>query len=89
VFGPRIISVGDSQTPSWYEMPRQMLDLTVSKDINEKVSFRFGISDILNSKIRIMEDGNFDEKLNNKTSDKEILTTNNGQYFTLGVNIKL
>lgn len=89
VFGPRLYTVGDFQNPSWYEMPRHMLDLTVSKDISKKTSLKIGISDLLNSKIRIKEDANFDEKLNTKDVDKDIMNTNTGQYFMIGLNVKL
>lgn len=88
VFGPRLISVGDLQRPSWYEMPRHTIDLTLTKEMTEHLSLKFGISDLLNSQIRWKEDANFDEKLNTKNVDKDILFTNSGQYFTAGINFK-
>ncbi len=88
VFGPRIFAVGDQQIRTMYEMQRHLLDLTVTKNITDKLSIRAGIADILNSNTRVMEDGNGDGKLNNTAVDKSIYTFQTGQYFNLGFNYK-
>ncbi len=88
VFGPRIFAVGDQQIRTMYEMERHLLDLTVTKNVSEKLSIRVGISDILNSNTRVMEDGDGDGKLTNSAVDKSIYTYRSGQYFNLGFNYK-
>ena len=84
VYGPRIFSVGDSQTRTIYEMPRASLDLTYSYDISKKAEFRLGISNLLNSAIRLQEDGNNNRKLNEDNIDKNISTYKIGQNVNLG-----
>ncbi|MCU0428496.1 MAG: TonB-dependent receptor [Cytophagaceae bacterium] len=88
VFGPRIAVVGDKQSRTWYEMPRHLLDLTFSKGISERSTLRFGISDLLNSTYRIMEDADYDNKIKTENVDKVIQQFNTGQNFTFGWNYK-
>ena len=88
VFGPRIFAVGDQQIRTMYEMQRHLVDLTITKNVTDKLSIRAGISDILNSKTQVMEDGDGDGKLNKAGVDKSIYTFNSGQYFNLGFNYK-
>ncbi len=88
VFGPRIFAVGDKQIRTMYEMQRHLLDLTVTKNVSEKLSIRFGVSDLLNAATRVIEDGDFDGKLNNPTVDKNIYSFKTGQYFNLGFNYR-
>lgn len=89
VFGKRIAFVGDINTPTWWEMPRQILDLTVSKRLSKHADLKFGISDVLNSKIVIREDANLDNEVVDDKTNRVIRSTRNGQYVTLGVTIKL
>jgi outer membrane receptor for ferrienterochelin and colicin len=89
VFGKRIAFVGDPATPTWWEMPRQILDLTVSKRLSRHADLKFGISDILNSKVFIREDANLDNDVTDDKTNRIIRSTQNGQYITLGVAVKL
>jgi hypothetical protein len=84
VYGRRIFSVGDKEFPTIWEMPRHLVDLTISKRVLRTGEIRFGVSDLLNSKISYREDGNLDGKISSKETDKPILDTRNGQYVTLG-----
>jgi len=65
-------------------MPRASLDLTYSYDISKKAEFRLGISNLLNSAIRLQEDGNNNRKLNEDNIDKNISTYKIGQNVNLG-----
>jgi len=87
VFGKRIFSVGDQEFPTIWEMPRHLLDLTISKSISERAELKFGVSDLLNSKIKFKEDGNLNADLT-EAVDKPILETRNGQYFNFGISFK-
>jgi outer membrane receptor protein involved in Fe transport len=83
VFGKRILVVGDKDTnPNQYEMPRNLIDLTISKRITEKFEVKFGIQDILNQKYRVIQDSNYDKKIT--SVDETIQTYRFGQYTTLG-----
>jgi hypothetical protein len=84
VYGPRIFSVGDSQIRTIYEMPRASLDVTYSYELNSKAELRIGISNLLNSSIRLQEDGNNNKKLNEKNIDKNISQYRIGQNINVG-----
>lgn len=51
VIGKRIAFVGDNNYPHIYEMPRNLLDLTVQKLIGEHWKIGGGIRDILQSEV--------------------------------------
>jgi outer membrane receptor protein involved in Fe transport len=89
IFGKRIAYVGLLGAPTWWEMPRHNLDLTVSKRLSKRTDLRLGISDLLNARWYIREDANLDNDLSNTTTNKIVRSTRNGQYITLGVAIKL
>jgi TonB-dependent receptor len=89
VFGKRIAFVGNPGTPTWWEMPRQLLDLTISKRISTAVDLKLGVSDLLNAKSFIREDANLDNKVGDDETNRIIRSTTNGQYITLGVSVKL
>lgn len=89
IFGKRIAFVGVPGKPTWWEMPRNLLDLTISKRIGEHVDIRFGVSDLLNAKMVIREDANLDNDLKDNDTNKVVRSTRNGQYVTFGVAIKL
>lgn len=89
VFGKRIAFVGVPGKPTWWEMPRNLLDLTISKRVGKFVDIRFGVSDSLNAKLVIREDANLDNDLKDNDTNKVVRSTRNGQYVTLGVAVKL
>lgn len=88
VIGKRIFAVGDKLgNATQYEMPRNMLDVTVSKQVSEKIEIKFGVQDILNQKYRIVQDSNSDNKIG--SVDESVQEFRPGQLATLGVAIKL
>jgi TonB-dependent receptor len=88
VFGKRIFAVGDlDQNATQYEMPRNQIDLTVSKSFSEKVELKFGIQDILNQKYRLIQDSDRSKSIND--IDEPIQNYKPGQYITLGVTYKI
>lgn len=52
VIGKRIMVVGYPQHPSIYEMPHNLLDLTITKGFKNKIDIKLGITDLLNEKIK-------------------------------------
>jgi TonB-dependent receptor len=88
VFGKRIYAVGDKNSnANQYEMPRNSLDLTISKELSEHFELKLGVQDILNQKYRLIQDSNRDKKITEV--DEAIQEYRWGQYGTLGVIWKL
>lgn len=88
VFGKRIYAVGDKDSnPNQYEMPRNQIDLTISKQLGEHFELKFGIQDILNQKYRLIQDSNRDKKIT--SVDEPIQVYRFGQYANLGVTWRL
>ena len=85
VMGPRIRVVGTFGTPDIYEMPRNTLDLSVSKNFFKRhLEIRLAIQNILNQSFLLLQDANGDGKLNRKT-DQQQQSYKTGAYYTLGV----
>jgi outer membrane receptor for ferrienterochelin and colicin len=60
VIGKRIFIIGFDDYPDIYEMPRNVLDLTITKGIGNRLELKAGIRDILNADIMLMQDANQD-----------------------------
>lgn len=94
VFGKRIFAIGDfnqqsgiALNPTQYEMPRNQIDLTISKDFGRKFNAKLGIQDILNEKYQLIQDTNSDKEIT--SFDDPIQTYRPGQYITLGFTYKV
>lgn len=87
VYGRRIFAVGDKdQNATQYEMPRNQIDLTVTKQFGEHLQLKFGIQDILNQRYRLIQDSNRDGKIT--SVDEKIQSYRRGQYSTFGLTWK-
>ena len=86
IIGKRIFAVGSFGTPDIYEMPRNMLEATISKTIFRYYEIRLSWQDILNQKYRMVQDSNEDGKITN--SDQQNMTYRMGSYWTMGVSVK-
>lgn len=80
VFGKRIFMVGDALFPSIYEMPRHVVDLSLSKKISNKITLRLAANDLLNYRSRFVQDSNRDGQISDR--DELISTFRRGSYFT-------
>jgi len=89
VYGQRIFTVGDREIPTIYEMPRNLVDLSISKKLSSKVDAKLGVSDLLNAELIFREDGNYDGNLRNSVTDKPVLRQRFGPYITLDLSFKL
>ena len=88
VTGRNIVFVGSPdqvEYPDIYVMPRNVIDLTFSKSIGEKLQLRGGVSDLLNQEVLYLQDGNQDGKFE-RNFDQAILRYRPGQLFSLGFN---
>ncbi|MCS6821419.1 MAG: TonB-dependent receptor [Microscillaceae bacterium] len=84
VFGQRIFAVGTIDNPTIYEMPRNIIDLALTKRLSNGLEVRFGIQDLLNQPFLLKQDSNIDKKIT--ADDKTFNVFRRGQYFSLGVN---
>lgn len=94
VVGPRLFAVGgftDSGERAYediYEMPRNVLDFSISKTFKERFQVKFSISDILNQQYTLLQDGNDNDELN-RSNDQIIQQNRFGALYTLGFSYKV
>lgn len=87
VIGKRIYAVGNnfgSPYPDWYEMPRNVLDLTFSKGLSNNLVIKGGVTDILNQRALIIQDGNQDGTFDT-SKDQIIQSYTPGSVYSLGL----
>lgn len=86
IIGKRIFAVGTFGTPDIYEMPRNLLDVAVSKTFGKYTNVKLSVQDIFNQPVLLKQDSNLDNKIDDK--DEEIQSFRRGQYINLGVTFK-
>jgi outer membrane receptor protein involved in Fe transport len=87
VFGKRISRVGSNIFPTVYEMPRNMIDATISKTIGEKITLKVGAQNILNARFRFFQDSDRNREIGG--IDQLITGYQRGAYYTVGVAVRL
>ncbi len=85
VIGRRILFVGAGEIPDTYEMPRNVIDLSVKKGITKKLTAKFGIKDLLNQEFLLLQDGNEDGVFDRKV-DQIFRRFFPGTSYSLGLN---
>jgi outer membrane receptor protein involved in Fe transport len=95
IIGPRINSAGYTELdktkvsyPDVYEMPRHLMDITISKRLNKYLSLKVGIADIFNQESILLQDGNQDDFLDQK-NDQIIQALKPGASYSIGLSFKL
>lgn len=88
IIGPRIAIVGIPGVPEVWEMPRNVVDITITKTIRNNIDLRFSIQDIFNQSFTLLQDANADGKLDRKT-DQQMQSYKRGTYFTFGISVNL
>ncbi len=85
MIGKRIVVVG-LDTPDVYEMPRNVIDLTLTKNVGENVQVKAGVQDMLNQKVVEKQFVKY-KNLDGATVSREqsTLEYNPGSLFSLGV----
>lgn len=86
VIGKRIFVVGTYGTPNVYEMPKNNLDLTISKTVYNNLKLTFNINNLLNAKTLMMQDSNENGKIDSK--DEMISQYKLGRNFNIGISYK-
>lgn len=84
VIGKRILLVGAGAIPDTYEMPRNVLDLSIRKSLTEKISIKAGIKDIFNQEFLLLQDGNEDGIFDRK-NDQAFRRFRPGTQYSLGI----
>ncbi|HSV87650.1 MAG TPA: TonB-dependent receptor [Bacteroidales bacterium] len=84
IVGQRIFIIGYHSYPDIYEMPRNHLDLTISRTIARNLRLNMGIRDMLNENIVLMQDANQDGNFD-LNSDQVIQSFRPGTRFSLGL----
>jgi hypothetical protein len=81
IIGTRIFAIGNVDFPTIYELPRNALDLTVSKTLSKSFAVKVGIQDLLNAPYRFFQDTNRDRKIDS-VNDDLIIRYQRGTLFT-------
>ncbi|MBK6341278.1 MAG: carboxypeptidase-like regulatory domain-containing protein [Flavobacteriales bacterium] len=83
VIGPRLFAVGTYGTPDIYEMPRNVIDLAVTKGFGKRFELKLAAQDILNQRVLLLQDSNDDGRIGQQ--DEQIMSFRRGAYFTVGI----
>ena len=86
VIGQRLFAVGTYGTPDIYEMPRNVIDIAVTKGFGKRIELKLAAQDVLNQRTRLVQDANDDAHIDG--SDQEIMSFRRGAYFTVGFGIR-
>jgi hypothetical protein len=84
VYGKRIFIVGQEGYPDIYELPRHVLDLTVSKKLGKHWEARLNLQDMANQFFVYIQDFNADGRFQ-PDADQLIMRYRPGSLFTLGI----
>lgn len=87
VIGPRLFAVGTYGTPDVYEMPRNVVDIALTKGIGQRLELKLAAQDILNQRVRLVQDSNGNGAID--TRDQDIMSYRRGAYFTVGLGLRL
>lgn len=88
VIGKRILLVGAGAIPDTYEMPRNILDISVRKGITPRLSAKFGIKDLFNQEFLLLQDGN-EDGIFDRQSDQIFRRFKPGTSYSLGITYTL
>lgn len=87
VIGRRIFIIGYDDYPDIYELPRNLLDMTITKTFRKTWEVKLGIGDILNNDYVLIQDANQDGIFDvNKDQVMQIFSP--GTTLSLGLNYK-
>lgn len=87
--GERIVNVGYTNYPSFWEKPRNILDLQVTKSFfNKRLELKVNMRDILANPVIWYQNGDSKNRYN-KDVDQEILRVTPGSTYSFSVGFKL
>jgi hypothetical protein len=105
IIGKRIVAVGRPSPNEWedipniYEMPRNLVDLAISKKINNNFELKLGLKDLLNEWFKTIQTvnttvnmadltGGSDNSTKHFDRDQIVKSYQPGRYITLGLSYK-
>jgi outer membrane cobalamin receptor len=94
VVGRRLFAVGgytdagDAVFEDIYEMPRNLIDLSITKRFTERLQGKLTVADILNQKYILMQDGNRDG-IFDKNNDQIVQANRFGSLVTINLTYKI
>ncbi len=86
ICGQRLFAIGSVGIPDIYEMPRNVIDATVSKGIGKHLEVKLSAQDILDQPVRLVQDSNANGSL--ESTDEEVMSYRRGAYFSAGASWK-
>jgi TonB-dependent receptor len=86
VFGKRIFTVGDILYPTWFEMPRNILDVQVAKQFSKIYEVKFNIQNLLNANYQFKQDNANDSEI--QDSDPLIRGYQVGAQYSISFSVK-
>ena len=86
IIGKRLFAVGTQGTPDVYELPRNILDFSITKGIGKCIEVKAGVQDILNQAVVLRQDSNEDGKI--RSNDELLFRYKRGTYYTLGFTVR-
>ncbi|MBX2961445.1 MAG: carboxypeptidase-like regulatory domain-containing protein [Cyclobacteriaceae bacterium] len=88
IFGQRIFQVGDINFPSVYELPRNQLDMQISK-VFGRLETKLNIQNLLNAEFRFYQDTDVNNKIDVNSTDAPILKYKIGQQISFNMSYKI
>ncbi|WP_165370461.1 TonB-dependent receptor [Hymenobacter persicinus] len=89
IIGPRLTFVGDlGLNYSVIELPRNVVDLAVTKGLGKHFDLRLGIQDLLNQRVRQYYDLDRNGKINKAYETASFASFRRGSYSTAGLTYK-
>lgn len=88
ISGRRIALVGNTDYPSFWETPRNVIDLQLSKTFWDKFEIRLNARDILANRIIWYQDTNGNRSFD-KDTDNEMLNVRMGSQYSITLGLKL
>jgi TonB-dependent receptor len=88
VIGKRIAYIGYTGYPDIYDMPKNLIDVNISKALSKKVTLKGYLNDLLNQENLLLQDGNEDGKFDRK-NDQVVAKYKTGRMVRLSVTYKI
>jgi outer membrane receptor for ferrienterochelin and colicin len=84
LIGPRIFIIGFDAYPDIYEMPRNIMDFTLSKMLTKHLELKLGVGDVFNQPMTLLQDANADGKFS-RSDDQIIQNYRYGRTYSVGL----
>jgi outer membrane receptor for ferrienterochelin and colicin len=86
VFGRRIFVVGDVLYPTWFEMPRNILDLQIAKEFKQRYEVKLNVQNLLDATYSFRQDSANDNKI--QPGDPVMRAYNVGAQYSITFGVK-